>query len=1301
MPTIKRRNPLALAILVTAIVAVCLTTRSDVHAQIGDEPIVYVVAAVDTEADNNHPTGSYHTVFEVYNYQRPTDECPSYQTEYSEFGSTWTAYEDGSVFNFQVKPTGAEEAVEGFKCGTSDAYGLDDYHRAVRFTVPETGDYDIEVQIAYVGSPPDTDIHVVPDDGGDPDTTSYLATYTLSTGNFSSGAYVTIAENLTLTAGQPYWWYAERQSSGDDDNQFAVYRGVAGGETTVSRIMDEDFRNSHVDSFGDPFKMSWFMEMDNFINQGEYADGTPFDYLTLYNEMMDNWGSEVEGWGDEIAYHHHFMHWNGSSWVRTTDLTGYDWHNEALDYMILDSGFFPVTFRSGWLWSSNESQAWIEDWMPIDYSNLPGNEYWPDAPDSWFPYHPSTSDYQTPGEMDHWIARCDSGPSQDGIDDAFEEAQTTQEPVVYCWYTHKRSPMSSQLDSVQAYLENAESNYDGVSFRYATAQETLQQAVLDCADTTPPGLTLLESDGMHKITSDEPLWGAHPYATARYVGDGREVYTHTTASEYDTNEWEVNWPADLTTTIQPTPYEVASVTAESAHPDHPAAHAVDGNTSTYWDSTGETAEEGEVPVWIRVDLEEVREVRRFTIHFWDGAERYYEYRVEASTDGDTWTEIVSESTVYGEETHDFDPAESLRYARVTVTENSGPNNYAHVREIALYGQTEPESEVLYLQEVGAGGIDLCGNSAAASREIGANLVIDKSASGDAVRVGDTLTYTVAITNNSVWGLTEAVVTDSLPSNVTLLNATASQGTGCSGTDPVVCNLGELASNESALVTVVVNPTAAGTLTNEAVVAAVEPWGDTVMETATNSVHAITPSVDLTKTADPAVVNVGDDISYTFTVDNTGDSDLSAVEVTDDLLDCTPNLSSGDDGDDILQPDETWTYTCSVTAGSEDVENTASVTATDEAGGTVSDDSGTVLVDVIHPGIELTKTADPAVVNVGDPVAFTLTVDNTGDSDLSDVEVTDDLPGCTLSAPSGDDGDDVLQPDETWTYTCSVTAGSGDLENTGSVTATDEAGGTVSDDSDPVFVDVINPYVGFRKDVSPTVAHVGDTVNFTITVENTGDSVLSNVVVEDDLPGCTLEGPEGDDGDEILGLTETWVYTCSVAAGDEDIVNTATLTATDEAENTVTDSTQAEPVDVIHPDIEITKTADPALLSSGSNVTFTITVTNAGDVTLTGIEVTDPLVENCDASFDSLDAGASTSYTCQDLAVTESYTNTATVEGTDVLSRVVSDTDSAAVEVGEAPEPEPAEHRIYLPIVTNDRAEVAAESRRTSRSRTTR
>jgi uncharacterized repeat protein (TIGR01451 family) len=378
-------------------------------------------------------------------------------------------------------------------------------------------------------------------------------------------------------------------------------------------------------------------------------------------------------------------------------------------------------------------------------------------------------------------------------------------------------------------------------------------------------------------------------------------------------------------------------------------------------------------------------------------------------------------------------------------------------------------------------------------------------------------------------------------------------------------------------------------------------------------------------------------------------------------------------------------------------NEAGVVAVDPGSNTVME-SATSPVHSISSSVDLKKTTNPAVVDLGsNKVSHTFTVENTGECDLGDVEVTHDLPGCTLSTPSGDDGDDVLQPDETWAYTCCVTAGSEDLENTTSVTATGEAGATVSDDSNTVFVDVVNPTSASTRTSAPPLC--------TTVTQSTSQS-KSRTLATPSYPTWWLtticwnarwQGPEGDDGDAFLGLTETWIYTCSVAADDEDIANTATLTATDEDENTVTDSTWAEPVDVIHPDIEIAKTADPVLLSSGSDVTFTITLTNAGDVTLTDIKVTDPLVEICNADFDSLDAGVSTSYTCQDLGVTESYSNTASVEGIDVLSHVVSD--SAAVEVGNTQEP--SEYRIYLSIVVNDRVAAPAESRRASRSRTPR
>jgi hypothetical protein len=534
-------------------------------------------------------------------------------------------------------------------------------------------------------------------------------------------------------------------------------RPTEGGDgTTISGIMDEGFRTTHRDSSGNPFKVSWFMEMDNYINQGQFADGIPFDYLTLYDLMMDNWGEEVEGWGDEIAYHHHFMHWDESRWVRTKNLIGYDWHNEALDYMILDGGFFPTAFRSGWLWTNNQLQAWIEEWMPIDYSNMPDwpvYPSWMEAPTSWFPYHPSTSDYRVPGDMNHWIARCNEGPSQSTVDSAFAEAQSSGGPVIYCWFAHKREDMRGRIASAQSDLEAAAQEY-GVPFEYATAKEAMQE-VMGCTDTTPPVLSIAEGEGVYTITSDEELWGDHPYVAAKYVGVSGLVYTHTLATSVGTNVWEASLSAELTIITPPEPYEVVTATASSELDGHLASHAVDENPDTYWDSTPQ-----EVPAWIQVDLGETQDVDELMIHFWDGDSREYTYYVEASTDGTNWAEIVSSNTVHGLITHEFDPAISMRYARVTVTANSGPNDYAHIREIALYGGAEPEPETFYLQQMGAAALDLCGNSTVIFRfEHEVPVSIEIAPAEETVTAGESVTYTA--TAEDAYGYTWDVTAETV------------------------------------------------------------------------------------------------------------------------------------------------------------------------------------------------------------------------------------------------------------------------------------------------------------------------------------------------------------------------------------------------------------------------------------------------------------------------------------------------------------------------------------------------------------
>ena len=58
--------------------------------------------------------------------------------------------------------------------------------------------------------------------------------------------------------------------------------------------------------------------------------------------------------------------------------------------------------------------------------------------------------------------------------------------------------------------------------------------------------------------------------------------------------------------------------------------------------------------------------------------------------------------------------------------------------------------------------------------------------------------------------------------------------------------------------------------------------------------------------------------------------------------------------------------------------------------------------------------------------------------------------------------------------------------------------------------------------------------------------------------------------------------------------------------------------------------------------FTITVTNTGDVALTNVTVTDPLVPDCDNAIGALAISATVSYGCEDVGVVASYTNVATV-----------------------------------------------------------
>src|SRR5690606_13066664 len=162
-------------------------------------------------------------------------------------------------------------------------------------------------------------------------------------------------------------------------------------------------------------------------------------------------------------------------------------------------------------------------------------------------------------------------------------------------------------------------------------------------------------------------------------------------------------------------------------------------------------------------------------------------------------------------------------------------------------------------------------------------------------------------------------------------------------------------------------------------------------------------------------DVGETISYTFTVTNEGNVSLSNIVVDDPLLGGPlAGPASGDtNGDGILDVTETWIYTGTYTITQADIDagqvtNQATATAiapdqstvSDLSGSTVENDDPTVIELCQDPAIALIKLADidPTQdcynVEVGGTIEYIFKVKNTGNVTLTNIMVTD--PGVTVT-----------------------------------------------------------------------------------------------------------------------------------------------------------------------------------------------------------------------------------------------------------------------------------------------------------------
>ena len=411
---------------------------------------------------------------------------------------------------------------------------------------------------------------------------------------------------------------------------------------------------------------------------------------------------------------------------------------------------------------------------------------------------------------------------------------------------------------------------------------------------------------------------------------------------------------------------------------------------------------------------------------------------------------------------------------------------------------------------------------------------DEDISGD-VSLGDTLTYTFNVTNDGNVNLTSVDVTDPM-----------------TGLSALSCGATSLAPNASmtctATYTVTQADVDAGSIYNTATATGTPPIGENVTDTDDETVNILQdPSINITKTMTNNAdedgsedVSLGDTLTYTFSVTNDGNVNLTSVDVTDPMT----GLSAISCGATSLVPNESTTCTATYVVTQADVDagwinNTATANGTPPIGGNVTDtDNETVNVPQ-DPSIDVVKTSDATGTNqVGDVITYTYTVTNDGDVTLTGVTVDDDLDGpVTL-------GVTTLAPGDSTTGTLTHTVTQADL-NAGSRTNIADAEGTDPNDGTVIDQDTLtvpfaqNPSIDVEKYVSVDGGGTWEDADdltgpfficdtdpqFKFVVTNTGNVDLTGITLTDsdfDLSHCTVPSQLAVGASFECFVTDTWV-----------------------------------------------------------------------------------------------------------------------------------------------------------------------------------
>jgi uncharacterized repeat protein (TIGR01451 family) len=521
--------------------------------------------------------------------------------------------------------------------------------------------------------------------------------------------------------------------------------------------------------------------------------------------------------------------------------------------------------------------------------------------------------------------------------------------------------------------------------------------------------------------------------------------------------------------------------------------------------------------------------------------------------------------------------------------------------------------------------------------------VTKTVNDPTPNVGETVAYTITLTDNGPNGATNVILQDMLPAGLTFVSAQPSQGTYVQASPTSTWTVGNVANGSSAVLTIRATVVSQNPATNIVTITHSDQFDPNTGNNTANSV--VTPQqadLALTKTVNNPTPNVGDTITYTVTARDIGPSAATGVTVQDLLpsgvafVSAMPSRGSYNSGTGTwaignldLSTAQTLVIQATVTSANPST-NTATISHADQFDPNATNNMDSAVVTPQQADLALGKTVNNAKPNVGDTVTYIIALADIGPNSATGVQVLDALAvGTSFVSPTPSQG--TYDPASgIWTVGTIEVGSSATLVieaivtgpnprsiAAATITSLDQFDPNTANNTASVAAVLQQADLALTKTTSDPTPILGENVTFTLTLGNNGPDAATDAQVTDLLPaglsfvsatpGLAYDPVTGvwTVGTVDVGSPQTLVIVATVTTASPH-TNTATITAADQFDPDSGNNTASASDSPQQADLVLTKTVDNAAPNVGGTITFTVIVGDLGPSDATNVSISDAL-----------------------------------------------------------------------------------------------